>query len=385
MSYHILIVSYDFRPNLGGVASCAFSVANSLAKKEGIKVTVLAPYKEGVEEFDKQSSLDIIRVKLPATAILSTIPLAIKIHEIVGKKKIDHIINMLWMPSGISSFMATRLNGCPYSTFAHGVEIIESQATLRKRIRSLLAPVKALVFKNSVKALCVSDFTAQKVESLCDLTSDQALRVYNGVDCQEFYFEEAHELKEGLKISDDEKVFFSLSRIEDYKGMDMAIKAFARLKDDYQFKYLIGGIGPYLEQLKSLVKDLGLDNRVVFLGKIPGSELRKYFSLADWNILLTRYDDKTPNFEGFGLVFLEAAACRTPSLAGRSGGIPSAVKDGETGLLVDPENIDEIEKLFKKVLSNEIDQNEYSLAAYKRATHEMTWNQMTDRILEGIR
>jgi phosphatidylinositol alpha-1,6-mannosyltransferase len=107
--------------------------------------------------------------------------------------------------------------------------------------------------------------------------------------------------------------------------------------------------------------------------------------LADCLILLSREDWKTPNVEGFGLVFLEAAACGVPAIGGRSGGVPDAVLDGVTGWLVDPSDEREITAAMLESLDQPEERQKRGRQAMERARSELTWEKMAEGILSEVR
>ena len=100
------------------------------------------------------------------------------------------------------------------------------------------------------------------------------------------------------------------------------------------------GEGPDRQRLEDLTARLGLQTQVCFLGRLALSDIVELYNLADLFVMLSR--EEPPDVEGFGLVFLEAAACGLPSVGGRSGGIPDAIEEGKSGWLVDPCNTEEI-------------------------------------------
>ncbi len=380
---NITILSYDFRPSLGGVATCAFEFAEALNQLENMNVTVVAPYQKGCEVIDIKSSFKTIRLKLPQKAFLAIGPICFALLRLNRKLQTDAYISMLWMPSGIVTWLMGKIQRRPYFVFAHGVEVIESMATLKKRLRAKLSPIKRRVFSNARKVLCVSRFTKDKVKRI---SANNTFVIYNGVNPHIFFYEDGSDIKSSLSLREDVPIFFTLTRQEDYKGVDHAIQALSKLNDEgCDFYYLVGGIGPYLDHLKNLVKKYNLEDKVKVLGKVPSLDLNRYYSLATANVLLSRYDDKTPNFEGFGLVFLEAAACGTFSIGGDSGGIPCAIIDNETGILVDPNSINEIRDVFRKVIDKEINIKMLSENALTHATQKMTWLHMAKRVEAELR
>lgn len=129
------------------------------------------------------------------------------------------------------------------------------------------------------------------------------------------------------------KLLLTAGGLKPRKGHDVVIRALgilARKRDDFQ--YLIIGAGKLKEHLQNLVTVEGIAKRVTFCGQIDGDELVRYFQACDLYVhtpILTNWQ-----FEGFGIVYLEASACAKPIVAADSGGIRDAVLDGRTGLIV---------------------------------------------------
>jgi phosphatidylinositol alpha-1,6-mannosyltransferase len=383
-----LLIAYDYRPKLGGVATCGYNLSKALKGNEHVEVKVVAPITSGSLEFDKNSGIDTIRVRLPDIALLSIPFFSYQIFKQIKKEKPDVLINMLWMPEGISSFFLgffLSFWNIKLCIVAHGVEIIESSSTLRKRIRSLLSPLKKAVLRRADQIFSVSNFTGNILRNELKINSKKVCIVYNGVDSS--YFEKRAKRKDLIdkfNLSDEQVIFSTITRLNENKGIDSAILALSKVKH-LDFKYLVGGMGPDKERLTGLIKDNELENKVLLCGKIREEDLVDFYNLSDVNILLSRYDKETPNVEGFGLVFLEAAACGVTSLAGDSGGIRDAVKDMDTGIVVDPVDIDKISEKLRELIENKELRSSLSDSAYRWAREEMSWNDMALRILKNLK
>ena len=142
-------------------------------------------------------------------------------------------------------------------------------------------------------------------------------------------------------------------------------------------KYLIVGAGPDRPRLEDLAVRLGVQNQVRFLGTLPLSEIVELYNVADLFLMLSREDP--PDVEGFGLVFLEAAACGLPSVGGRSGGIPDAIEEGKSGWLVDPRDTQAIAATLIDLLSSREKlqrASEYCLAT----APQKSWEQVADKV-----
>jgi phosphatidylinositol alpha-1,6-mannosyltransferase len=138
-------------------------------------------------------------------------------------------------------------------------------------------------------------------------------------------------------------VFIAICRLLEKKGVDHAIRAFARVVDRHAHcRFLVVGTGPYEPALRALSVELGLQQTVQFVGQVVEDELVEHYRLGHVFVMPNR---ELPNgdTEGFGLVFLEANSCGLPVIAGRDGGSTDAVRDGYNGLVVDGNALEAIE------------------------------------------
>jgi phosphatidylinositol alpha-1,6-mannosyltransferase len=129
----------------------------------------------------------------------------------------------------------------------------------------------------------------------------------------------------------------TVARLVPHKGIDTTIQALALLKRTFpELRYAIVGTGPQQAMLHALVRACGVADAVWFLPAITDAELPALYNLAEIYVGVSRQTARAA--EGFGIAFLEAAACAKPVVAGRSGGIPDAVREDETGILVESES-----------------------------------------------
>jgi phosphatidylinositol alpha-1,6-mannosyltransferase len=143
----------------------------------------------------------------------------------------------------------------------------------------------------------------------------------------------------------------TVARLTPHKGVDTGLEVLARLRDRYpDLAYAVVGSGTELPALQGLARSLGVADRVRFLTGVPDSDLPGLYNCAEIYLGLSRQTEG--NAEGFGISLVEAGACGLPVVGGRSGGIPDAVREGETGLLVDPEHPDEATAAVRKLLDD---------------------------------
>ena len=167
---------------------------------------------------------------------------------------------------------------------------------------------------------------------------------------------------------------FTLSRLIPRKGVDLIIQALPYVDISMQkdMQFVIAGSGPELENLQTRAKELGIDGRVKFLGHVPDEDLPALYSHAKVFALTPRRDAE--DIEGFGIVYLEAAACGVPAVGTLVGGIPEAVIHNQTGVLVQPDNPRAIAEALTALLKEENKRKALGEAAKKRAYDEFRWS-----------
>lgn len=174
--------------------------------------------------------------------------------------------------------------------------------------------------------------------------------VPNGVDIDLFQTKyndfEIKSLRDNLGIK-DEYVVLTTSRLVHKNGVDILIKAIAKIKETRpNIKLLIIGDGPDLTKLQQITKKLRLENNVLFLGQIPQKDLPIYFRVADVFVRASRS-------EGLGISFLEAMAAGVPVVGTPVGGIIDFLSNGHTGLLANPEDPDSLAEKINYVLGHQ--------------------------------
>jgi phosphatidylinositol alpha-1,6-mannosyltransferase len=172
----------------------------------------------------------------------------------------------------------------------------------------------------------------------------------NGTDPERFRPLDASALRAELGLG-DAFVFLSVARLVGRKGVDRVVRALAALQAPDPAPHLVVvGDGPERERLLALVGSLGLQQRVHFAGAVASDELPRWYNLADAFVLPTR--SARPDVEGFGIVYLEASACGKPVIGARGSGVEDAILDGETGLLIDPEQPESLPNAMRALLQD---------------------------------
>jgi phosphatidylinositol alpha-1,6-mannosyltransferase len=221
--------------------------------------------------------------------------------------------------------------------YVHGEEITTEEGwdPGRRRVRRALAAANQVVV--------VSRFAEQAVAELMGRRGARKVTlISNGVDGRRFSPQPRRaDLVQRFGLEGC-FVFVSVCRLLEKKGVDNAIRAFARIAPMHpDSRFLVVGAGPFAADLRELARACGLGDKVVFAGEAPVHELAAYFGLGDVFVMPNRAL-ANGDTEGFGLVFLEANACGLPVIAGRDGGSLDAVEEGVNGLTVNGRSVEEI-------------------------------------------
>ena len=233
--------------------------------------------------------------------------------------------------------------GIPYITVTHGIDAWDVKS-IKKR--------KGLTSSDII--VSVSNYTKVRIKEQLGLKEDKFFILPNAVDGVNF----KPKPKPGYLIKrygvEDRVVLLTVCRLdksEAYKGYDKIIEALPKIiKKIPNLVYLIGGKGNDAPRIKRLIKGRGLDDYVKLIGLIPEKELVDHYNLCDIFVMPSKG-------EGFGIVFLEALACGKPVICGNKDGSVDAVLNGKLGILVDPDNIDQIAEAIINVLQGNVPDN----------------------------
>jgi len=165
-----------------------------------------------------------------------------------------------------------------------------------------------------------------------------------------------------------------LTKDDRYKGIDNVIRSLPSvLLEAGPVQYRIVGEGDDVPRLRALASELGVSSYVEFIGGVSDAELRNEYQRCSIFVMPS-------NKEGFGIVFLEAMAYGKPTVGGAFGGTPSVVKNGETGLLVDPASVSEITSSITRLLSDDALRERYGRAGHRRLLDQFTFEKFEQNL-----
>jgi phosphatidylinositol alpha-1,6-mannosyltransferase len=171
-------------------------------------------------------------------------------------------------------------------------------------------------------------------------------------------------------------VMLTVARLVPHKGQDTGIRVLAALSHEFpELRYILVGEGHYEPQLKALATQLGVSDRVVFAGAITDADLPEAYATSTVYLGPSRLDN-TINVEGFGISFLEASASGIPVVAGDSGGVRSAVRDGITGVVVPPQDVERMSNAVASFLRDESRRLAFGSAGRNAVETHYNWDRV---------
>jgi phosphatidylinositol alpha-1,6-mannosyltransferase len=172
----------------------------------------------------------------------------------------------------------------------------------------------------------------------------------------------------------------TVARLEWHKGIDTMMKALPAVRAAHpQARYAIAGVGDRLPQFEELRQDLALGDAVRFLGAVPDGDLPALYNAADLYVGPSRRHELL--VEGFGISLVEASACGLAVVGGRSGGVPDAVRDGETGILVDPDDPAAVAAGVNELLSDSERSKKLGAAGRKAVETYYNWDRVAKEFI----
>jgi glycosyltransferase involved in cell wall biosynthesis len=243
----------------------------------------------------------------------------------------------------------------------HGADL--AAARNAKRIARLiwrfaLAHVDAVV-------LC-SGALAQEFVACFPSFRGKVMVVHNGID-QGRTVQDAREGRVPDRLA-GKRLILNVATLEWKKGQDVLIKAFAQIAAQFpeHILVLMGRSAGAKAKIDTLIDRLRLNNRVVIVENVPHNDVLATMQQAELFVLPSR-------IEPFGIVILEAGLCGVPVVASRTGGITEIVKHEIDGILVEPENVDDLARAMRDVLSGERNCDDLRQHLYERVVTEFTW------------
>jgi phosphatidylinositol alpha-1,6-mannosyltransferase len=373
---NILFYTKEFPPEVGGIETYTYNVANCFAKF-GHNVVVAVRHMPGDEEFDRRQRFRVERIMAPSIpAVLYRLYTFFVIPRLIGRHNIDFAYLPYWFRFSSVIYHLNRLFGLKYFVTCYGEEVAFGGKRMHHSHRRLLRG-----FKKAAKVFAISDHTRKLLLGI-GIEDNKVAVVRPGIEISDTGPEAVtlEKLERELRLR-GRSVIITVSRLVKKKGHDNVLRALGEIrKQGHGFIYLIIGEGEEEKNLKLLAAELGLEGHVVFMGRVSNDVLRACYAMCDFLIMTTREVDRSSRTEGFGIVYLEANLFGKPVIAGRVGGVEDAVIDGRTGILVDPYSVADISLAIIKLLSDSDLRRRLGEHGRKRAHEEFAWETVARRL-----
>ena len=340
----ILLVTNDLGPRAGGIETFILGLLGEL---KGSEIVIYTSTQLGDSKFDQELAQKYgVKVIRDKSKILLPTP---RVTRAVKEVMASHNSKVIWFGAAAPlAFMAPslRLAGAEkIVAITHGHEVWWSKVfPFNLAMRRIGNGVDVLTYLGSFTREAMKSAVGRKVK---------LIQIAPGISIDHFVpGPKPIDLVNQYQLT-RRPTIISVGRLVHRKGQDKLIQALPKIISKIPNVVLVLiGTGPYLAHLKGLVKKLGLEQNVIFLGRLTYDQLPVHLLLGDLFIMPSRSRFFGLEVEGLGIVYLEASACGLPVIAGDSGGAPDAVKVGETGYVVDGRSPQAIADIAIKVLSD---------------------------------
>jgi len=352
-----LIVTRSFPPEVGGIQNLMWGLTNELSKHYMLRV--FADYRENHKDFDEKVSFSIERVG--GIKLLRKYRKAQLINEFIKENKVEGIVADHW--KSLELIKTNKKKIC----LIHSKEINhKKRSNLNKRVLEVL---------NNVEVVVANSKYTKNLAIQCGVDENRIIIINPGVDpAQELNKKSLDKVEKLLKHRSPRLI--TISRYDKRKNHEKVIMALRNLKQIYpDIVYICIGHGDEEENIKKLVKELNLEEQVMFFKDIS-NELKNSL-LAKSNIFVMPSIIYKKSVEGFGIVYVEAAQYGVPSIGGVDGGAADAIDHEKTGLICDGNNLDTIYSSINSMLENN-KYLEYGKAA-KEQSNKFRWNKIIEK------
>jgi phosphatidylinositol alpha-1,6-mannosyltransferase len=369
-----LLISRVFPPQVGGNGAWMWELYSRLPRKS---VLIAAGRAAGWEAFDAGHDLRVVRAPLHLQSFGAWsvrrggayYRLYSQLHKLISQHSIQTVHASNFLPEGFLAWMLHRRLGIPYVVFVHGEEltIASSSRELSWMTRRAYGSAQLLIAN--------SRNTANKLTDGWNVPPARVHVMHPGVDTAAF---RPAPVDCGVRRRlgwEGRQVILTVGRLTKRKGHELVIRAMPQILAAVpRALYAIVGDGEERSQLERLVAELGLSNHVRFHGEIAHCELLEVFQQCDLFVLANHVVNG--DFEGFGIVLLEAQACGKPVIAGNTGGTAEALEDGVTGRIIDVESPRALQQAIVELLVDNDLRARMGDAGRRRVVVQFDWSKL---------
>lgn len=352
----VLVLTPDFPPKIGGIQTLVYRLVAGLSHFRPRVVTVAT---DGAAAFDRMQAFRVVRVSAGSSHRLGIVALNIA-GIIEGLRLRPHVVLSAHIVAGPGALAAGRVLGRPVVQYVHAAEL-SHRTTL---VRQVLGHADLIVTGSRYSQALVEQTLGHR---------GRIRVIHPGVDCAQTPPEPAMA---------NSAIVVVARLTERYKGHDVLLRALALVRDRVSNANLhVVGDGRLRPELEKLAQELEVSSATTFHGTVTDARRDAILSQATVFAMPSRIEGKGVG-EGFGIAYVEAGAQGLPVVAGNAGGALDAVVDGETGLLVDPENPQAVADALSVLLEDRERARQMGRAGWEHA-RSLSWARTASEI-EGL-
>ncbi len=377
-NHPIMLLTLEYPPQIGGIST----YLSHLAERFPVGTFhVLAPNLPEAHIADMEADVPIYRRALTSHWLRPRwLPAMYWAWWLYHKENphvmvVSHLLNM-----GKVALNMHRLFKLPYVVILHGMDIaLAASGGVNKRLAA------KEILSGAAQVVCNSKYTAQWTRTLgipqsriSIVNPPPSLPLDVAVEQRR-----AEEFRKRHKLGDS-FVLLSAGRLVERKGFDVCLRALADLrKKKRDIEYVIIGEGSFRDKLEEQVTELGIGKHVRFLGATSTAELKNAYAACDTFVMVPRALGS--DIEGFGIVYLEANLFGKPVIGSRSGGVPESVLHEQTGLLVDPGNVEQLKQAITRLMDDEELRQRLGEGGRKRLDRDFGDDKQSRRFMASVR
>lgn len=376
----LIFLADDFPPAIGGIQTYAAELARAVAEA-GEEVCVVARAQPDSAPVDAALPCRVLRVNTDGGYLAAALSLAAGAQRAAAElsSPLRCLVCTKWSPEGPAAIWAARGLGRPFVLLGHGGEFSHVRGQLIKWL------VQRIVLRRAALCLANSSYTADLFRR-ARVNQRRVAVIHGGVHPERYRAQPQaiERLRARLGLA-GRPVILTVARLVPRKGHAHVLRALPQvLRAVPEAAYLVVGDGPLAGELQQLSRQLGISESVIFAGSVPDDAIAACYGCCD---VFTMPSVPVPGelAEGLGLTFLEAAAAGKPSVGTRFGGIPDAIVDGETGLLVEPGDDTALAQALVRLLVDRDEAQRMGQAGRERVEAQFTWGHVAQRFLQQVR
>lgn len=374
-----LFVTQDYGPDLGGMARRHVELCRRFGDGGDTEMSVSTVASPNAPAFDAHEGYRIHRQPFTfdrANRFTNQIRWGRWLTS-AGAPRYDvlHCGNI--RPVGYAVQWARRRRRVPYLLYVNGGDLLRER---RKAENPLKRLVSRRIFGGAAGIVAISQWsatlTADVMREVGVGEMPPIATINLGTDPDRFHpTRDTGALRRRWGVGDS-PLLLTVARLVPHKGQDIVIEALSMLAHDFpDLRYIVVGDGHDERRLRTLAREAGVAERVAFVGAMHDDELPEAYATSTIYVGVSRVD-KEVNAEGFGISFVEAGASGIPSVAGDSGGVRAAVRDGETGIVVPPTDAVAVSGAIRSLLANDLFRQKMGRAARLAVETHYNWDRV---------